>query len=119
MMKAECLKGHFDCEVCVSEEVLCGCVHTYAVTRASASIPCGACLSFNPESPDIAMLKSEVYSILIMVYYIFPTNIISFKRRVNVFKNKFVSFFIFIVLNVQKGSSVSMVIVPFNVKSFV
>ena len=76
-------------------------------------------MSFNPESPDNAMLKSEVYSILIMVYYIFPTNIISFKRRVNVFKNKFVSFFIFIVLNVQKGSSVSMVIVPFNVKSFV
>ena len=67
------------------------------------------------QSPGDALLKSEVYIILIMVYYIFPINIIILKRRVNVFKNKFVSFFICIVSNVHKGSSVSLVIVPFNI----
>lgn len=54
-----------------------------------------------------------------MVYYIFPINIIILKIKMNVFKNKFVSFFIFMVLNVHKGSSASRVIVPFNMKSFV
>ena len=33
--KAECLKGHFDDEGCVNEEVVCGRVHMYAVPCAS------------------------------------------------------------------------------------
>ena len=35
MTKAECLKGHFDDEGCVNEEVVCGRVHMYAVPCAS------------------------------------------------------------------------------------
>ena len=51
------------------------CVHTCAVTCASAGLPCGGCLSFNPESPGITMMKSEVCIILTMVYYnIFSIN---------------------------------------------
>ena len=34
-------------------------------------------------------------------------------------KNKFVNLFIFIALNGYKGSSASMIIVPFNIKPFV
>lgn len=99
---------------------VCTCMLSHVhLWRMLSHPPCGGCLSFNPESPDSAVLKSEVYIILITVCYIFPINIIILKRKVNVFKNKFVSFFIFMVLNVHKGSSASRVIVPFNIKSFV
>lgn len=51
------------------------CAHTCALTCASAGISCGGCLLFNPESPGITMMKSEVCTILTVVYYnIFPIN---------------------------------------------
>ena len=56
---------------------VCTCMLSHVhLWRMLSHPPCGGCLSFNPESPDSAVLKSEVYIILITVCYIFPINII-------------------------------------------
>lgn len=71
------LKRSLGDEGCVNMRRLCVGVCTCMLAhvhlwRMLSHPPCGGCLLFNPESPDSAVLKSEVYIILIMVYYIFP-----------------------------------------------